>query len=132
DPGSKSHAEYHGGWTRSPRSNNRVAPNITAAAATAGAVRRIAQRVPPAPAAAPSSGWTPAIARAAGTAKPSRRSRGLALGKVRGSTDGHHRHLGRQREDRPGGDPSAFDVPIEIGPRQLRHERVVEGTASGR
>src|SRR4029077_11147007 len=46
DPGSKSQAEYQGGWTRSPRSNNRVAPNITAAAATAGAVRLIAQRVP--------------------------------------------------------------------------------------
>jgi len=55
---------------------------MSAAAATAGIVRLIAHPVPTAPAAAPSRGWTPAIASAAGTAKASKRSNVLALGTV--------------------------------------------------
>src|ERR1700730_6873979 len=65
EPGSSSHAEYHGGWTTSPRSRRRPAAKMSAAAPNAGAARPMAQLVPTAPDAAPSRGWTPAGARSA-------------------------------------------------------------------
>src|SRR5204863_229707 len=37
-PGSSSHAEYHGGWTASPRPKARAAPKTSPAVRTAGAV----------------------------------------------------------------------------------------------
>ena len=84
EPGNRSQAVYQGGCATSPRSNRRAAPKISAAAPRAGTARLIAHPAPTAPSAAPSRGWTPAIASAAGTANARRRRSVLALGKVSG------------------------------------------------
>ncbi|TMC83981.1 MAG: hypothetical protein E6J06_07905 [Chloroflexi bacterium] len=78
EDGSKSQAEYQGGCTTSPRLKIRPAPKISPAVITAGPVRPKAQRKSTAPAAAATSGCTPASASPAATAKAT--SRSIALG----------------------------------------------------
>src|SRR5579864_1937157 len=81
EPGSNSHAAYQGGCTASPRSRIRPAPKTTAAATSAGPVKPKAQLIETAPANAATSGWTPAMARPAGTANAT--SRRMTLGRGR-------------------------------------------------
>ena len=78
EPGSRSQAEYQGGCTTSPWLKTLPAPKISPAVITAGTVRPNAQCKSTAPAAAATSGCTPASASPAATAKAT--SRSIALG----------------------------------------------------
>jgi len=80
EPGSSSHAEYQGGCTASPRLMIRAAANTSVAVIKAGPVKANAQLNLTDPAAAAMTGCTPAIARPAATANPTRRRMMLGRG----------------------------------------------------
>src|SRR5229473_5489700 len=125
-PGKRTHAEYQGGCTESPRSNSRPAPKTSPAPTTAGSVRPIAQPSCTAPVAAPSRGWTPAAASADGTANASRRSIALAGGSFSSSRGRYGGGLGRQRENRLRMNSTELHVAVVRGLRELGHEPLVE------